>query len=115
MSESFQFGATPTREELDALLQRQNNVAVRSMALENVVRGLGAWIAAALPEASAERFLDSLSTTEDLLLDPNMPAVQADRLRELVAREQRHIVDLIRQQNRGGAPTRSDPGASAEP
>jgi len=118
MSDSLHFGdpaALPTRAEFETLLERQNNVAVRCMAMENVLRGLGAWIAAALPDASADRFLDSLSVTEDLLLDPAMPPVQADRLRALVAREQRHIVDLIRQQNQRRASTPPDPEPRAEP
>jgi|KBSSwiStaDraftv2_1062776.scaffolds.fasta_scaffold06386_3 hypothetical protein len=100
----------PTRHEFDALLARQNQIAVRCIAMENVVRSLGAWLTAALPPASAERFLDSLATLGDVPVDAAMPAHEAERLKNLVAREQRHIVDLIRQQNGPRPASRPEPG-----
>lgn len=102
--------ATPaSREELEGLVRRANAVAVRCMAMENVVRGLADWLAAALPAPASERFLDSLAELPQMTLDPQMPPDAAEQLRQMVSREQRHIVDLIRHQNR--ARSAPKPGA----
>jgi hypothetical protein len=96
--------APASQAELEAAIRRQNDMAVRCMAMENVVRGLATWLCAALPEAGAERFLDSLARVPDLNFDPRMPAAQAEALRIQVEREQRQLVELIRRQRGNGPP-----------
>ncbi|HEY3694992.1 hypothetical protein [Phenylobacterium sp.] len=96
--------APATRADLETAVRRQNEMAIRCMALENVVRGLAAWLSAALPEASAQRFIDSLGRIPDFSFDPRMPAVQAEALRAQVEREQRQLVEMIRRQRDKGPP-----------
>jgi hypothetical protein len=105
MSQS-QFG-DPTgpvsRAEFEAAIQRQNDMAVRCMAMENVVRGLATWLAAALPEASAEKFLDSLTQLPDFNFDPRMSPGQVESLRQMVEGQQRNLVEMVRRQRAQGS------------
>jgi hypothetical protein len=94
--------APATRGDLQALVQRQNDMAVRCMAMENVVRALATWLSAALPEATAERLLDSMAQIPDFNFDPRMSAAQVESLRLQVEREQRNLVDMIRTQRAKG-------------
>jgi hypothetical protein len=88
----------PTRLDLEAIVQRQNQVAIRSMALENVVRGLGAWLAAAMPERTAERMLEGLAKLPDMQLGDGVPPEVAENIKSMVEREQRDVVDSIRRE-----------------
>jgi hypothetical protein len=113
---SFDFAARgPTRKEFDELLARQNQIAVRCIALESVVRNLGAFLHKAMPPATAERFLESLGALGAAPTDANMPEAHAQQLRGLVEREQRHIIDLIREQNGPIQAKPSAPGPSSAP
>lgn len=96
--------APASRADLEAAIQRQNDMAMRCMALENVVRGLATWLSAAMPAASAERFIDSLAEIPDFNFDARMPADQAEKIRTQVEGEQRQLVDMIRRQRDKGLP-----------
>lgn len=100
----FSETAPASRADLEAAVQRQNEMAMRCMALENVVRGLAAWLSAALPPANADRFIESLAQVPELGFDPRMSSTQAEALRAHVQREQRHLVDMIRRQRDKGSP-----------
>lgn len=89
---------SPTRQELDAIIKRQNQLAVRCMAVENVLRGMGAWLAAAMPERTAERMLAQLESVAAMQLDPGMPPQVVENLKALVANEQADIVRSLREE-----------------
>lgn len=91
-----------SRADLEAAIRRQNDMAIRCMALENVVRSLASWLTAALPEASAERFLGSLAQIPDFSFDPRMSEAQVEALKLQVEREQRNLVEMIRRQRSKG-------------
>jgi hypothetical protein len=91
-----------SRADLEAAIRRQNDMAIRCMAMENVVRGLATWLTAALPQASAERLLDSLAQAPDFGFDPRMSAAQVAALKLQVEREQRNLVEMIRRQRAEG-------------
>ena len=95
-------------------MARQNQIAVRCIAMESVVRNLSAFLVKAMPPGVATSFLDSLAALGAAPIDAAMPPEQAEQLRALVAKEQRHIVDLIREQKGPTETPRPGAGQAAE-